>query len=1019
MISFPSWVNLSVVELNTVSTKCNSTIYWPSVVVGFVVVVAVDQFDWFLVAKLRCRFEKVELLKSVTSLWCIGRKPSCFVPQSHVAGFRSGFTGWGALCQLVNRLHKDSIDMNVVNLRPQLSQFLCSKNIWLFLNACQNVFGLNSEDICESADIYKAANFGKVLQTLSKLSNSPLALRSGIRGFPEVVEDEKELADEYYNNEVYRQLAKAADSKELDEEIYDQASDDERDQIYDHIITRASLQKEDDEFIPNDQRGYCIKELVDTERKYVNSLHMIIQKFYLPLKEVLSFEEHNRIFMNLPVLLPIHSAFLSEIQTALRTSQDTGGGGLSTTSNVVTGGPLLGDVFVKYKRQLTCYSFYCSSLTRAQRTIDQLCSEKSDFRQKVLECQIEANANKFRLQDVLVVPMQRVLKYHLLLKELLKHTPIDHEERFSLQLGWDAMRDLSLYLNEVTRDCETRQIIQDIQASIVDISLHDNTELCDYGRLLKDGEIKIASPLDDRKLKNRYIFVFDKLLLICKHHKGGKYSYKSWLLLENYEIQDVSDWNSTTTTRGVVKKSPMKFANCFRLQLKDCLGGVQMQPPDADCRPYYLMHAQSEESKNSWLLTLRTAHENVKPPAACLTKHVLMYTSFDQATECSSCEKLLRGLFFQGYKCAHCGVKLHKECISSLPECGRARECLARSSTMLDSRSEKFVAIAPFTGSDCNAPSLTFRENDVIQLLSMDVGFEGQWLGRLIQGDNVGQVGFFRPEYVRRQVASSSMVKRPSWQAATALSNSNNSNHGSGAGAGGGSGSGTGGGGGGGSGAGAGAGAGICNHHSTVLPPSSTSLGRLASTVRPVSLSTFGYVNLEELTHYPWYVGEMDRLRAEQLIMGLPLGTFLVRFSRARSQYAISISYSGKEHFDVKHVKVELDKHGFYLDAGRYFPSLVELVNHYEENNLNQSFQALDTTLKIPVKALIVGFATALHSFEATSPNMVSFQRNDMVIILSKKDSERGWWKGMVVKGTERRVGYFPCSYVLEKEDFD
>ncbi|XP_003379910.1 protein vav-1 [Trichinella spiralis] len=927
-------------------------------------------------------------------------------PKATLLDFAQALRDGVLLCQLVNRLHKDSIDMNVVNLRPQLSQFLCSKNIWLFLNACQNVFGLNSEDICESADIYKAANFGKVLQTLSKLSNSPLALRSGIRGFPEVVEDEKELADEYYNNEVYRQLAKAADSKELDEEIYDQASDDERDQIYDHIITRASLQKEDDEFIPNDQRGYCIKELVDTERKYVNSLHMIIQKFYLPLKEVLSFEEHNRIFMNLPVLLPIHSAFLSEIQTALRTSQDTGGGGLSTTSNVVTGGPLLGDVFVKYKRQLTCYSFYCSSLTRAQRTIDQLCSEKSDFRQKVLECQIEANANKFRLQDVLVVPMQRVLKYHLLLKELLKHTPIDHEERFSLQLGWDAMRDLSLYLNEVTRDCETRQIIQDIQASIVDISLHDNTELCDYGRLLKDGEIKIASPLDDRKLKNRYIFVFDKLLLICKHHKFccGR------LTGNNEHFREAS----TATRAGFCWKimkfkmcrigtapPPPEFANCFRLQLKDCLGGVQMQPPDADCRPYYLMHAQSEESKNSWLLTLRTAHENVKPPAACLTKHVLMYTSFDQATECSSCEKLLRD----------CGVKLHKECISSLPECGRARECLARSSTMLDSRSEKFVAIAPFTGSDCNAPSLTFRENDVIQLLSMDVGFEGQWLGRLIQGDNVGQVGFFRPEYVRRQVASSSMVKRPSWQAATALSNSNNSNHGSGAGAGGGSGSGTGGGGGGGS--GAGAGAGICNHHSTVLPPSSTSLGRLASTVRPVSLSTFGYVNLEELTHYPWYVGEMDRLRAEQLIMGLPLGTFLVRFSRARSQYAISISYSGKEHFDVKHVKVELDKHGFYLDAGRYFPSLVELVNHYEENNLNQSFQALDTTLKIPVKALIVGFATALHSFEATSPNMVSFQRNDMVIILSKKDSERGWWKGMVVKGTERRVGYFPCSYLL------
>ncbi|KRY36102.1 hypothetical protein T01_14648 [Trichinella spiralis] len=69
MISFPSWVNLSVVELNTVSTKCNkrlhkiSTIYWPSVVVGFVVVVAVDQFDWFLVSgKNRYLLKKCDLV---------------------------------------------------------------------------------------------------------------------------------------------------------------------------------------------------------------------------------------------------------------------------------------------------------------------------------------------------------------------------------------------------------------------------------------------------------------------------------------------------------------------------------------------------------------------------------------------------------------------------------------------------------------------------------------------------------------------------------------------------------------------------------------------------------------------------------------------------------------------------------------------------------------------------------------------------------------------------------------------
>ena len=41
--------------------------------------------------------------------------------------------------------------------------------------------------------------------------------------------------------------------------------------------------------------------------------------------------------------------------------------------------------------------------------------------------------------------------------------------------------------------------------------------LIDYGRLVKDGEMKISdSTKDGNKLKNRYVFVFDKVMLICK-----------------------------------------------------------------------------------------------------------------------------------------------------------------------------------------------------------------------------------------------------------------------------------------------------------------------------------------------------------------------------------------------------------------------------------------------------------------------------------------------------------------------
>ncbi|XP_016336967.1 proto-oncogene vav-like, partial [Sinocyclocheilus anshuiensis] len=45
------------------------------------------------------------------------------------------------LCQLLNNLLPQSVNLRQINLRPQMSQFLCLKNIRTFLCACQEKFG--------------------------------------------------------------------------------------------------------------------------------------------------------------------------------------------------------------------------------------------------------------------------------------------------------------------------------------------------------------------------------------------------------------------------------------------------------------------------------------------------------------------------------------------------------------------------------------------------------------------------------------------------------------------------------------------------------------------------------------------------------------------------------------------------------------------------------------------------------------------------------------------------------------
>jgi len=108
-------------------------------------------------------------------------------------------------------------------------------------------------------------------------------------------------------------------------------------------------------------------------------------------------------------------------------------------------------------------------------------------------CEQEANSNKFKLSDILSVPMQRVLKYHLLLDKLVEETPREWIEDFrALAKAREVMVDVAQYINEVKRDSDTLDIIKDIQASIIDWDVPEDAQLKDFGRLLRDGELKVC-----------------------------------------------------------------------------------------------------------------------------------------------------------------------------------------------------------------------------------------------------------------------------------------------------------------------------------------------------------------------------------------------------------------------------------------------------------------------------------------------------------------------------------------------
>lgn len=242
------------------------------------------------------------------------------------------------------------------------------------------------------------------------------------------------------------------------------------------------------------------------------------------------------------------------------------------------------------------YGDYCANLPRAQELVDELCSKNELINQSVLRCQLDANDGKFKLRDLLSLPMQRILKYHLFLNELIKSTSDTHHDMADLAKAYESMVDLGQYINEVKRDSETLQFISEIQNSITDLDMPENTELKDYGRLVKEGELKMKSN-DDEKLKSRYLFVFDKVMLMCKSIRAESYSYKEALILADYRVEDVPSAALSSTSKLMQKD---KFNHSFLL--------VHRTAPE---KSTYTFYAKSDDVKRKWIEAIRKALDQV------------------------------------------------------------------------------------------------------------------------------------------------------------------------------------------------------------------------------------------------------------------------------------------------------------------------------------------------------------------------------------------------------------------------
>ncbi|XP_065123627.1 rho guanine nucleotide exchange factor 40 isoform X4 [Paramisgurnus dabryanus] len=243
---------------------------------------------------------------------------------------------------------------------------------------------------------------------------------------------------------------------------------------------------------------HIVDEMVTTEREYVRSLRYIIDN-YFPEMERADLPQDLRgkrsvIFGNLEKLVDFHSQyFLKELESCcnhpLRVSH----------------------CFLRHQDQFSLYALYSKNKPKSDTLLAS--HGNSFFRHKQLEL-----GDKMDLASYLLKPIQRMSKYALLLKDLIKEvSEVQEQELACLRAATEMVKFQLRHGNDLLamdaiRDCDVN--------------------LKEQGQLVRQDEFTI---LYGRKKCQRHVFLFEDLVLFSKPKRieGGldvyiyKHSFKT------------------------------------------------------------------------------------------------------------------------------------------------------------------------------------------------------------------------------------------------------------------------------------------------------------------------------------------------------------------------------------------------------------------------------------------------------------------------------------------------------------
>ncbi|KAJ3086942.1 Myosin 10A, isoform D [Quaeritorhiza haematococci] len=255
------------------------------------------------------------------------------------------------------------------------------------------------------------------------------------------------------------------------------------------------------------QRQEVIHEFICTEKDYIDDLEIITEQFYKMLQKR---QAENIVFKK------------------------------------------IGDILCDISEFLKIYTMYCSNYPNAILKLQSV-RQKNQLAKFLDSCAQSPECRNLNLANFLIKPVQRICKYPLLIKEILKHTDPSHPDFDQLDKGYKKFEVVVTIVNEGTRRAEAAEKMLQLQERLT-----PKFNLMGPSReLIKHGPISLVSANGEKKRRDLYLFT--DMLLVTKTLGEEKVKMISMVPFDSILINSPSDQPGKEHVIEIVHVGSAKF----------------------------------------------------------------------------------------------------------------------------------------------------------------------------------------------------------------------------------------------------------------------------------------------------------------------------------------------------------------------------------------------------------------------------------------------------------------------------